>query len=135
MRAMLTIFISIAIGTMLDGTSTSFAQTKKIYTSPDGVIDIVVAEIPAMATVSTPYVVSLVPHGRQPRSDDTVLKIDRAAMPTAAWSGNSSATIRCTDARVWDFRNFWQMKTPQGQFRNVAIALACGQAGYSSPLE
>jgi hypothetical protein len=98
--------------------------------SPDKLADVVVASVDADATVSLPYEIYVVRAGGTPQASDLVLKVDKSLQPTVHWVDNQVVSISCSNARVWQFRNFQSLKLQGDQFLNVRIALSCGERGF-----
>jgi hypothetical protein len=98
--------------------------------SPDKLADVVVASADANATVSLPYEVYVVRAGGTPQASDLVLRIDKSLQPTVNWIDKQVVSISCSNARVWQFRNFQSLKLEGDQFLNVRVALSCGERGF-----
>lgn len=95
--------------------------------SPDEKIDLVITMLAADATVSTVYQSYLVKHGEQPSDHDLILKIDKASAPEGDWLTPNTISVKCTDARIWHFKNFWTATLAgSNSFANVNVLLACG---------
>lgn len=95
--------------------------------SPDAKIDLVITMLAVDATVSTVYQSYLVKHGEQPSDHDLILKIDKALAPEGDWLTSNAISLKCTDARIWHFKNFWTVRLPESNsVTNVNVLLACG---------
>jgi hypothetical protein len=98
--------------------------------SPDKQMDLVVTEVGAGATVSTPYKVYLVAGGKTPSEADLILKIDKSSKPEVAWLNDAAVVLKCERARVWNFRNFGSIAVADRGSINVSVSLECGHRGF-----
>lgn len=95
--------------------------------SPDARIDLVITTLTVDATVSTVYQVYLAKHGEQPNEHDLILKIDKTLAPGGSWLAPDLISVKCADARIWHFKNFWSARLPESNsVTNVNVVLACG---------
>ncbi len=97
------------------------------YPSPVGGIDAVVGRMKAGET--EPFLVVITKPGENPTKGARLLLADNTTAPVVEWADAEHMTIRCDNARIWSFRNFWT--TPNFKRVTVSVALECGQKGWA----
>ena len=100
------------------------------YPSPVGGIEAVVGRMKAGDT--EPFLVVMTKPGENPGKGARLLLADNTAAPVVEWHDAEHLTIRCGNARVWSYRNFWT--TPNFKQVTVSVALECGQQGWAPQL-
>jgi hypothetical protein len=100
--------------------------------SPNQALDLILTETPTGATVSTPYEVFVVAHGKAPTQEYEVFRIDKSSEPRIAWLNSAAAAITCESGRVWHFQNFASVRDAKNEFVWISVALGCGEHGYAA---
>jgi len=78
-------------------------------TSPDQVVDAVVVKIDCGATASYSYRVFITPVGEK-YLEDSVFLGDKVKGLNVSWDSSKTLLISYDEARIFEFRNFWQSK-------------------------
>lgn len=107
-----------------DGKITEVAR----YPSPAGEVDAVVGQM--NAGQSQPHLVVITKPGENPLKGERLLMADKGeAPPTVEWADGRHMTIRCGNARIWSYRNFYVVPTMAQEV--ISVALACAPGGWT----
>ena len=99
--------------------------------SPDGVVDAVVIRKNFGATTSYAYQVYVVQTGAKPEEGKQNFVADRANGLTVKWEQTRSLAIVFSEARIFEFSNFWTSREVE-EFRYVVeLRLAPTSGSYS----
>jgi hypothetical protein len=97
------------------------------YPSPVGGLDVVVGRL--SAGESDPFLVEMSKTGDAAGKGARLLLADRTDAPVVEWADAEHLTIRCGNARIWTFRNFWT--SPNAKQVTVSVKLECGREGWT----
>jgi hypothetical protein len=106
-----------------DGKITEIAR----YPSPAGEYDAVVGQM--SAGQSQPHLVVITKPGENPLKGERLLMADKGDAPVVEWSDPRHMTIRCGNARIWSYRNFYVMPTMKQEV--ISVALSCAPQGWA----
>ncbi|MBC7908350.1 MAG: hypothetical protein H7Y60_16605 [Rhodospirillaceae bacterium] len=123
MRRVLAIVGLLALGACDEGKVNEIAR----YPSPVGGLDAVVGRM--SAGEADPFLVVLTKPGEAPGKGARLFLADHTDAPVVEWADAEHLTIRCDNARVWSFRNFWT--SPNKKQVTVSIRLECGREGWT----
>lgn len=79
-------------------------------TSPDHLVDAVIAEEDTDATVATPTLLYIVPTGAKITNVDSVLLADHVENLSLSWKAPKKLVVSYSSARIFSFVNFWESK-------------------------
>jgi hypothetical protein len=112
----------LAVGLVSIGRAESSMQELSRVTSPDSVVDAVLAQRATGATVATPYEVYIVPKGAKP-SGEPLLRSDKMHDISVRWKQPRFLEIHYTSGRIFFFRNFWNSGAVQNWTYIVELRL------------
>jgi len=101
-------------------------------TSPDGMLQAVIAERASGATVSTPIEMYLIPINGT-LSGEPVLLGDRFENLRLSWKGPHFVEIHYDKGRIFKFTNFWQSSNPEQSQNVIEIRLKPSSDSFSLP--
>jgi len=99
-------------------------------TSPDSLVDAVLAERGVDATVATPSEVYIVPKGGHPVGQP-LLRADHMQGLTLVWRQPRLLELHYTKGRIFSFSNFWESPDVQSSTYVVELRLVPASDAYS----
>lgn len=123
MKRLMVLLGVLALSACGEGDVTEIAR----YPSPVGGMDAVVGHL--SAGESDPFMVVLAKTGEAPGKGARLLLADQTTAPVVEWADAEHLTIRCGNARIWSFRNFWT--SPNKKQVTISVALECGRNGWT----
>lgn len=103
-------FLLIAVVCLLAACERSTLHETMRITSPDHMVDAVIATVDTDATVATPTKLFIVPTGTKITDTESVLVADNLQNFTVSWQSSKKLVVSFSSGRVFSFTNFWESR-------------------------